>query len=554
MLTGFEVYGAVGTSIALLNLARQGYKTCSDYRKAGPHMVAAERHCSIIYFNLRAWIKTWGFDVPMTDELYKASWGEDGWKEIEAQLAAVSIKCADLAAIIDKALPSTETYQQISKDERKRIRAYLDQRVPPAKPKLRERIRQAFDHRVPRLSTDSKVEEIRLLEKHISKSTSARRKVEYVLCSGENLEKHLKALEEDFNLLTRLVKSAWRRQHPSVDHRTSTLNERKLVALTAARQFLIEKAKEDRVATKALYKCCSSTKQSLKLELSLIDTTGESQIKRFHIFVPRVQYQEYLEVSTVILRKDPPLGEVDWRDNFMDACDKVHKKEEGLLWLPSDNPNGSAQTLRETRERLWFSLRKRAMHVGGIELSRLSVEIASLVAAERLELAYRIVETGLILLGTSWLSALSNTALRRFKASQQPPRYVLDINERQNLVRTQLWDQKRDLHLYIFTIGVTLVEIALRAIIRELRRSKQGVELFVGGAGDLKWRSLSHITSLVHDEMGTAYSEAVKFCLQDPIHAPNREWKEGVLYDNTRSEEQKSMEILDVFYERVVIK
>ena len=27
MLTGFEIYGAIGTSIALLNLARQGYES-----------------------------------------------------------------------------------------------------------------------------------------------------------------------------------------------------------------------------------------------------------------------------------------------------------------------------------------------------------------------------------------------------------------------------------------------------------------------------------------------------------------------------------------------
>ena len=65
-----------------------------------------------------------------------------------------------------------------------------------------------------------------------------------------------------------------------------------------------------------------------------------------------------------------------------------------------------------------------------------------------------VVETGLVLLGTSWLSALSNTALKRFKANQQPPRYVLDISDRNNLVRTRLWDERKTLHLYIFTIGI----------------------------------------------------------------------------------------------------
>ena len=64
MATGFEIFGAVGTCVALLNFARQGYeslaRTYSDYRKAGPHILAAQRHCSQIYFTVQAWTTIWG--------------------------------------------------------------------------------------------------------------------------------------------------------------------------------------------------------------------------------------------------------------------------------------------------------------------------------------------------------------------------------------------------------------------------------------------------------------------------------------------------------------
>lgn len=120
---------------------------------------------------------------------------------------------------------------------------------------------------------------------------------------------------------------------------------------------------------------------------------------------------------------------MDRRDNFHDACEKVRQKEKDLLWMSSDNQNDSTASLRGIRGKLWFSLSKRASHVGQLDLSRLSVQLVSLVAAERLELAYSVVETGLILFGTSWLSAISSTALKRFKSKQKPPRYVLDINE-----------------------------------------------------------------------------------------------------------------------------
>lgn len=552
VVTGFEIYGAFGTSIALLNLARQGYgslvETYSEYCKAGSHILAAQRHCSMIYFNVQGWIKFWGFDKLMTDELYKAYWGEDGWNEIGSQLAVVSIKCADLAAFIDKALPPTNIYDQLPEDDRRRARECLDRRAPPV------RVRQAFGLRIPRFGTDQKVEEIRLLEEHMARRTSAFKKGKYVLSSSKKVQKHLKALEDDFDALKRLVKTAWPLQHPNVDYRSSTLIERHLAALTNARRFLVQEAKEDRQAAKALYSCCSTTRQALKLELSLLDTSGGLRNKRFHIFVPTVPYHDYLEMSTVILRDDPPLPNLDWQDNLRDACDKVCQEERGFLCLPSANQNGIAGSLREARDKLWFSLGKRAMHVGGLNLSRLNVSLVSLVAAERLELAYSVVETGLILLGTPWLSSLSSTALKRFKTGQQPPRYVLEINELHNLVRMRLWDQNKDLHLYIFTIGIILVEIALRTVIRDLRQLGSRLEFFVAGSDGEKWRSANHVTSLVSEQLGAAYSDAVKFCLQDPVHAPNDRWKEGVLKDTTLSEEQVSLELLDLFYEKVLIK
>ncbi len=244
---------------------------------------------------------------------------------------------------------------------------------------------------------------------------------------------------------------------------------------------------------------------------------------------------------------------MDRRDNFHDACEKVRQKEKDLLWMSSDNQNDSTASLRGIRGKLWFSLSKRASHVGQLDLSRLSVQLVSLVAAERLELAYSVVETGLILFGTSWLSAISSTALKRFKSKQKPPRYVLDINERYNLLQTRLEHQK-SLHRYIFTIGIILVEIALQAMIQDLRRSQSGLEILIGGSEGVKWRSPSHVASLVRAEFGTAYSEAVEFCLQDPVLASNRLWKGGVLYDTTRSQEQISMELLDLFYSNVLIK
>ena len=552
MVTGFEIFGAVGTCVALLNLARQGYeslaKTYRDYQDAGADILAAQSQCSQIYFIVQAWTTIWGFDIRKKDEFYKACWGEDGWSQIEYQLAVVSIKCADLAAIISKALP--ETYQKIPEDDVNRARACLNLRLPDRCMSPRQRMHLT----VLRLGKEEKVEEIRQLEGHITKSTTRWGKVKYVLSSSKKMQRHLQALQDDFDRLKGLVKAAWQLQYPDVNFKTSTRDERHLAVLRRLNLFLIKEAKEDRVATEELYSWCSDTRRAVKLEMSLLDSTGNSPSKRFHIFVPQNRYDGHLEVSTVILHDDIALDKLKFETSFQSACDVVHKEVQCLLLLPESIQNGSVRSPRELRRRSCFSLRKRATHVGVLDLPSLSDRIDCLVVAERLEIAYGIVETGLLLLGTPWLSDLSNVTLKRFKADEKAPRYILNINQRHNLVRTQLADQGRDLHQYIFIIGISLAEIALQHTIRDLRRSASGFELFVAGPDGLKWRSLGHVISLVNDKLGISYSEAVEFCLQDPVHAPNRLWKNGVLYDATRNEEQICLELLDLFYEKVLIK
>ena len=549
MVTGFEIFGAVGTCVALLNLARQGYeslaKNSRDYGKAGPDILAARRHCLQIYFIVQTWTTLWGFDIPMKDELYKAYWGEHGWKLIETQLAIVSKKCADLAAVMSKALPQSETYQRLPEDEENRVRACLDQR---------RSLRKGKYSKVPMLSKKEKVEEIRRLEEQITESTNKLKKVKYVVSSSKKVQEHLQALQDDFDRLTQLVETAWQSQHPGVDFKTSTREERHTIALTQSNLFLIQKAKEDSVATRELYSWCSATQKAVKIEMSLLDFTGDSQSKRFHLFVPQSQDDGHLEVSTAILRDDIVLDKLQFQTNFLGACDAVHREDECLLLSSKSIQNGSVEFPREIRRRSCFRLKKRAIHARTLNLPSLSDRIDGLVVAERLELAYGIVETGLLLLGTPWLSDLSNVALKRFEANKKAPRYILDIDQRHNLVRTQLGDQGRDLYQYIFTIGITLAEIALRCMIRDIRRSISGFELFVAWLDGLKWRSLDHVVSLVKIELGNDYSKAVEFCLQDPVHAPNRLWKRGVLYDVTRSEEQINLELLDLFYEKVLIR
>ena len=98
------------------------------------------------------------------------------------------------------------------------------------------------------------------------------------------------------------------------------------------------------------------------------------------------------------------------------------------------------------------------------------------------------------------------------------------------------------------------MKIALRSVVRDVRKFNSKLQLFVRGSEGEKWRSLNHVVTLVKEGLGTAYSEAVEFCLQDPEYAPNSLRNKGCFQDETYSEEQVSIELLDPFDNNVVVK
>ena len=108
------------------------------------------------------------------------------------------------------------------------------------------------------------------------------------------------------------------------------------------------------------------------------------------------------------------------------------------------------------------------------------------------------------------------------------------------------------MHVYIFTVGAVLVEIALGLIITEVVDSHRGLVMRMG---ETSWPySLLKVVHHVQASLVEEYSEAVKFCLQDSKSAPNRLSQGGVLHDPTYSEEEVSVELLDLFYSEVFIR
>lgn len=127
----------------------------------------------------------------------------------------------------------------------------------------------------------------------------------------------------------------------------------------------------------------------------------------------------------------------------------------------------------------------------------------------RIELAFKLVECGFYLLGTPWLASLSSKRLQRLETNGTK-HFVLEV---QTLELEDLYSEDPKAlseSSQLFSIGVLLVEIALsdpdqwnpvKIQDPELRKSK--------------------ILPLVERAMGSLYSKATAFCLQDRRSGPH---------------------------------
>ena len=557
MVIGFEIYGALGTSVALLNVAQQGIKffikTCKDYQKVGYAISEAERKCDALCLLINNWKEFEGLDRRMSDESYKGLWGDD-WHQIKRDLNATELKFADFTNMVHEKLPPTFAYERIPNDFRERAEAHLKKQAgviqvySTPKSELHKSSRTLRE--APMGSPVARrIRKQRAEQDYITKMTPSWVKVKFILSYSKRLTNELRSLTESFEELQRIVHAA-----TPLDLRRGysgglTSGQRLVAKLSLTQSPVREEAKKNRPQMKSLYKCCSTSRQftELKLELDILKREGGvTRGKKFPMLTPR------FEIVAEILGDDAPSHELTFRDNFDDACKKVHEKENGQCLLRTGVTSGNA------RSRTWFHLRKgnQTVPIRESHLVLLNIKLQNLARAERLELAYKVVESALLLLGTTWLAALSSATLKRFQhhgdGQRNVIRYFVDLDPERNSFLGRLQDGGKNLHIDIFTVGAVLAEIALGRVITKVVDSGSGLEMRM--ADNSRQYSLRKVISDVKGELGEEYSEAVKFCLQDPNLAPNRQWNDGVLYGSTITEEEMSIELVDLFYSEAFVR
>ena len=293
------------------------------------------------------------------------------------------------------------------------------------------------------------------------------------------------------------------------------------------RERLLTKALHARMGSIALYMACSLSKADYSLEVDLFKEDLESRpvFRRrssgssmmpgrliYHLFAQDRAGADRTEV--IILESISKPGDIDIGTAQAAKFD-MNTSDLGVYetWPSSTSgfisikpPAAYAPSyFRISKPSATISLKGQTESLAQLlykeRIGRAQDEERPLSQEAKIQLAFKIVESGLYLLGTPWLASLSSKRVRRMRA-QDRNLFVLEI---QTLDLEDLYFEDPTAlseHSQLFSIGVLLTEIALSDESNptniqdpELRKSK--------------------ILPLVEKSMGSLYSGATAFCLQD---------------------------------------
>lgn len=182
--------------------------------------------------------------------------------------------------------------------------------------------------------------------------------------------------------------------------------------------------------------------------------------------------------------------------------------------------------------------------------------------SERLDLTYNIVECGLLLLGTSWLSNLRSKKIQRFSRRDREPRrrFILETG---SFSRDELESEEPQ----IFNVGIILTEIAIAQPIRGVRRdiTEFGSQLKFIMAPLRNSRNLfqnllnynsmpaNQVVDRVNQQMGWRYSKFVEFCLQQSQGPVRRRWDDDIRSSTWAVRDAAYRTLLSEYYENVFL-
>lgn len=572
MAEAFAIFGAATGAVGTLNLARQFLQslihTVQGYRDAGATLIELSNDFGCFQVRLEVWTRKWRLTESTPEEFYIALWSEIGWRSIAMQLAFIDNRSEDYATLL-ATIMSFEDLQNID----------IESQAADARKIQRSRSHGDAVDGGSRLGCHTRADRThveRIKGKLAKKNMTLESKAKFVISRATQLSECLDKLKRKFNDLDNDSWNFYADAHPSSALNVSIIDRHE----TARAKMLMQHALDTRDSSEALYQECLTLNHqvvqdsglerpaeilrrseknlklpSLEMKLSSREISEVTEVHQQRTTVPRLHYhllipwpgsESRLEILVEglvqadrgqegdVLNTKPPdciqSSSIVIQD-FKKACALVELRKtcNFQAYLLSD-PNVDTSLFRLTppSEPIQSLTHKPISLSKWLDLVQVTTSAESherFPLSERLDLAYNIVECGLLLLGTSWLSNLSSKKIQRISVPgrEQHRRFLLETEDLTNEDLTPVEPQT-------FKVGVLLTEIATAQPVLRIR--KHGSELHLVMASllnsSLTPRSLpaDKAVERVKNEMGQKYSSAVEFCLQQSQKRKSTAWEE----------------------------
>lgn len=568
MVTGFELFGAVNGALGALNLAKTLFqylsKIVQQYRGAGAKLLDLSESFDSFEVRLAIWAECWDVRNTTPDIFYVALWTPGGWRSMSRQLAAIDKTSGDFVKVLSKL---------VDPEDLRSLDATLPALAATIEPEVAETLQSAHPVGL-RAQQAAKTRELAKLAK---KAVSWDNKAKFVLTKSDQLTEYLGDLKDRFTVLSSDALNFFAATHPSVEMSASILTRRRI----ATASMLLQRALETKAASEALYQSCLSWNQGtlpgiVAGQIGANDEAPLNMAKKTRLEMDLLSggMDGFTSLHYHLLISSPTTS--TWQEILVEGplLDRVQRG------LTVQNLEAAWTTLQSQQlcelqaawedahvnNTLHFHLTLPADPIRpdlyrGNGLSGLLLEIQARTSAdsherfpvrERLELAYKVAECTLLLLGTSWLSNISRKKIRRTPRLGQGQRwrYFLEAG------RPEI-NEFDSVEPQTFNVGVLLTEIATAQPVLRIMRfemSDRNVELDLvmsslrdGVAAQRKFPP-AQVVKRVDEHMGQRYSEAVEFCLQQSQKYKRPEWARIREFGSWREREDAYRSILQDYY------
>lgn len=514
MTDPLSVIGGISAAIAIIGLAAQSFLavkgTIEEYRSVGDKLLGIQKDFALSKIRLDAWCAAWRIRSTDQKTFGVRLWGLEGWELIEWKLSAIDELCEDLIRFLEPfSSNDKEILEYVTKlNERREMAMRTSGKRLVKKPPPSIQAKAEFLANLPEDRREA-LKQKKDRQKAIAGVTGVGAKLDLILGTSEKAGKKSTTLQECIDILGSVSLDLFCSRYPDVQ-RSASVNERIEVVEKRHQQKILEHAQKLRSAAAVLYQICSSRSIDTRLVIEPINAEDlECETATYRV-IYRATSQSCQEFNVRALQAKPPEGDCNTFDN---AC-KTALDAVTHFGLPIGVERTQCYALQIFAKRIQLRRQTLAELLGDISYRSTVHRWSLFPIQQRWGLSYLLAESSLLLLGTSWLSALSSVNLNRLQDGEAPGYLLRALEADQErctlLLKLRAWAKIGLIDLECWCVGILLVEIMYGLKVLNVVKWEGRILLVLADESRIGIDGLE-----VKGRWGTTYSKAIAHCFKE---------------------------------------